>query len=181
MLFIGYLRIYANYPTGLTFQRIIQSISVSADALLQALFASMYSLSHTCSYMWSTLQFWLSNTVLKWLMSPRWQDWWGHGLLAETSKRCDISWETVNLYGTSTLYPYLSASLLTMPSLAPYRFLGLDSRTTRDMLLSLQWCAGDDLWWKWEFWRAAEERVMVQEKGEGQCSTAGMNVNSSIL
>ena len=120
-------------------------------------------------------------TVLKWLMSPRWQDWWGHRLFAETSKWCDISWETVDLYGTSTLYPYLSASLLTMPSLAPYRFLRLNSRTTRDMLLSLQQCAGDDLWRKWEFWRGVGERVMVQEKGEGQCSTAGSKPGTSLL
>ena len=71
---IGFRRIYANYPTDLTSQRTIQSISISPDALLWALFASKYSSLHICSYMcaymWSTLQFWFSNTVLEWLMSP---------------------------------------------------------------------------------------------------------------
>ena len=51
VLFIGFRRIYANYPTDLTSQRTIQSISISPDALLWALFASKYSSSHICSYM----------------------------------------------------------------------------------------------------------------------------------
>jgi len=62
-------------------------------------------------------------------VSPNGQADEGADYWLKPSRQWDISWETVDLYGTSMLYPSLSASLLTMHSLLLYCPLRLNSHT----------------------------------------------------